>query len=349
MSAKGADNRTNDRKIEHLRAFDLDPGIERNGRHFDRIRLMHRALPELNLKDIDTSVQFLGKKLSFPLLISSMTGGDHDLVRNINRNLAIAAEHCQVAMAVGSQRVMFTDPKSAESFKLRQFAQTVPLIGNIGAVQLNCGFTHQQCQQAIDCLEADALYLHLNPLQEAVQPEGDVDFSNLTEKIAEVTSHLSVPVLLKEVGSGLSPADVGMGLSAGIKIFDVAGTGGTSWSRIEHHRRDQNDADKLGLVFQDWGIPTPLSLQMMEPYHGRATFIASGGLRDGIDMVKSVILGAAVCGVAAPLLKPAMESAEAVIDAIEALRREFITAMFLLGTPDVKSLFMNKQLLLEER
>jgi len=341
-------DQTNERKIEHIRAFDIDPGIERDRRYFDRLHLIHRALPEINLTDIDTSVNFLGKTLSFPLLISSMTGGNHDLVRKINKNLALAAEHCQVAMSVGSQRVMFVDKAARSSFELRQYAPTAVLIGNVGAVQLNYGFSAQECQQASDVLDADALYLHLNPLQEAVQPEGDTNFKGLAEKLEALVSELRVPVLLKEVGSGLSPADVELGLGAGITHFDMAGTGGTSWSRIEHHRR-LDPAENLGLIFQDWGIPTPVALRLSAPYRTQGCFVASGGVRDGIDMVKSVILGASVCGVAAPFLQPAMESAEAVIEAIERLRKEFTTAMFLLGMPDVASLFGNESLILEER
>lgn len=339
---------TNDRKIEHIAAFDKDPGIERDRRYFDRIHLLHRALPELDLAQIDPSVTFLGKRLSFPLLISSMTGGNHALVETINRNLAIAAEHCQVAMGVGSQRVMFVDEGARQSFDLRQFAPTTVLLGNIGAVQLNYGFSTEQCLAAVELLQADGLYLHLNPLQEAVQPEGDTNFAGLADKLTALQSQLPVPVLLKEVGSGLSVQDIALGLKAGITHFDLAGSGGTSWSRIEHHRR-QAEADDLGLRFQDWGIPTPLALQLAKPYRDQATFIASGGVRDGIDMVKSVILGASLCGVAAPLLKPAMESAEAVITAIERLRREYVTAMFLLGMPDMASLFGNDALILDER
>ncbi|MCV6612345.1 MAG: type 2 isopentenyl-diphosphate Delta-isomerase [Amphritea sp.] len=339
---------TNDRKLEHIRAIENDPQTDREGRYFDRIRLMHRALPELSPEQIDTSIEFLGKKLSFPLLISSMTGGDHELINTINRNLALAAEATGVAMAVGSQRVMFTHPAARESFDLRQYAPDTVLLGNVGAVQLNYGFTIEQCRKAVKVLDADGLYLHLNPLQEAIQPEGDTDFSNLSEKITAVVAGLDVPVLFKEVGSGLSPADIETGLKSGIHWFDLAGTGGTSWSRIEYHRT-ADPADQLGLCFQDWGIPTPEALRLAEPYQNSASFIASGGLRDGIDMVKSVILGASLCGMAAPFLKPAMESAEAVIQVIEQLRREFTTAMFLLGAADVNSLFMNRALILGER
>ena len=341
-------DQTNNRKIEHIHAIERDALTDRQGHCFDKIRLTHRALPEIDLKAIDPRCQFLGKTLSFPLLISSMTGGDHELVRKVNTNLAIAAEQCQVAMGVGSQRVMFSSPDAAESFNLRKFAPSTVLMANIGAVQLNYGMSVDQIQQAIDLLQADALFLHLNPLQEAVQPEGDTNFSGLTQAIGQLQKVLTVPIILKEVGSGLSPADIEAGLQQQIRYFDIAGSGGTSWSRIEHHRQIDPSHD-LGLKFQDWGIPTPLALSLAEPYLDSATLIASGGIRDGIDMVKSVILGASLCGVAAPLLRPAMESADAVVSAIEKLRREFITAMFLLGTPNTAALFRNKALIVEER
>ncbi|WP_200834046.1 type 2 isopentenyl-diphosphate Delta-isomerase [Nitrincola tapanii] len=339
---------TNERKIEHIRVIERDAETDRNARYFQSIHLLHRALPQLALDEIDPEVEFLGKRLSFPLLISSMTGGDHELVRQINRNLAEAAQICRVAMGVGSQRVMFTHPQAEASFALRQWAPDAVLIGNIGAVQLNYGLGEDALQAAIDVLDADALFMHLNPLQEAVQPEGDTDFRHLAEKLGLLQSRLQRPLILKEVGSGLSPADIALGFAQGIRFFDLAGSGGTSWSRIEHHRRTEASGD-LGLTFQDWGIPTPLALRLAEPWMDEAVFIASGGIRDGIDMAKSVILGASLCGVAAPLLRPAMESVEAVVDAIERLRREFITAMFLLGTQNVAGLFRNKALILEER
>ncbi|WP_027852820.1 type 2 isopentenyl-diphosphate Delta-isomerase [Marinobacterium litorale] len=338
---------TNERKIEHIRAIENDSATDRCGRYFDRIMLEHRALPDLDLSEIDTAIEFLGKRLSFPLLISSMTGGDHDLVRRINRNLAEAAERCGVAMAVGSQRVMFLQEEARASFDLRQFAPTTVLLGNLGAVQFNYGFGLEQCQEAVDCLGADGLYLHLNPLQEAVQPEGDTNFAGVADRIGEIQQGLNVPVLLKEVGVGLSPDDIASGYAQGVRYFDLAGTGGTSWSRIEHHRR--NDGSDIGLRFQDWGVPTPLALKRAEPWLDRVTLIASGGLRDGIDMAKSVILGASLCGLAAPFLRPATESADAVVDVIERLRREFITAMFLLGMPDVATLRNNRALIVEER
>jgi len=337
---------TNDRKLQHIEIIQKDTGADRKKRYFGEVLLKHRALPEINLADVDPSITFLGKRLSFPLIISSMTGGDHELLRRVNRNLATAAEATGVAMAVGSQRVMFGNPKARDSFALRQFAPTALLCSNLGAVQLNYGFGLEECREAVEVVGADALYLHLNPLQEAVQPEGDTNFAGLAEKIGQIASQLEVPVILKEVGAGFSDTDVEIAIAAGIRYIDVAGSGGTSWSRIEHHRQAEASSDELGLVFQDWGIPTPVALQLLRPYRDRVRLIASGGIRTGIDMAKAVVLGAWLCGVASPFLEPALESADKVIEKIERLKREFVTAMFLLGVTHVHQMRGNDSLLL---
>lgn len=330
---------TNHRKVEHIEIMNQDPGVERNGSAFDQIRLRHRALPEVDLDQVDPSIHFLGKKLSFPLLISSMTGGDHELLRTINRNLAEAAERTGVAMGVGSQRVMFTHQQAAQSFTLRDIAPNALLFGNIGAVQLNKGFGLDECRTAVNILEADGLFLHLNPLQEAIQPEGDTCFAGLGKKIGQIVRHLEVPVIVKEIGCGLSFPDAEYLCAQDVRFLDVAGTGGTSWSRIEHHRRKPEQDDDLGLLFQDWGIPTPTALRDLSPLRDLGvTLIASGGLRNALDMVKSIILGASLAGMAQPFLEPAMESPDAVVRKIEQLRTAFTTAMFLLGARTLREL-----------
>lgn len=338
---------TNARKSEALDILRDDPETDRSKAHFDALRLMPRALPELDLDAVDTSLEFMGKRLSFPLLISSMTGGDHDLLRGVNRRLAEAAEAEGVAMGVGSQRVLFTHPEARDSFALRTQAPTALLFANLGAVQLNYGFGVEQARRAVEVLEADGLYLHLNPLQEAVQPEGNRNFSGLAARIGEVAAALPVPVLLKEVGAGISPADVALAEGMGIRYIDVAGSGGTSWSRIEHHRQPPGGGDTLGLTFQDWGLPTPEALRLLRPWRGRVTLIASGGLRSGLDMVKAMALGASLCGLARPFLQPAMESTEAVRAVIRRLRREFAVAQFLLGVRQAADLIGRDDLLLE--
>ena len=333
------------RKREHLDAIAQDPAIERGDSGFAAIRLSHRALPEIALDDVDTRCNFLGKTLRLPLLISSMTGGDDPEIRRINHNLAQAAEQSGVALAVGSQRVQFTSPAAETSFRLRDIAPSAVLIANLGAVQLNYGFGLEHCRRAVETLAADGLYLHLNPLQEAVQPEGNTNFAGLADKIAAVARDLPVPVLLKEVGSGLSPADIARGKQAGVRYFDLAGRGGTSWSRIEHHRR-RDPADTLGLTFQDWGLTTAEALRLNRTAHPDVVLIASGGIRNGIDMAKAVLLGAELCGIAAPFLAAAQHSAAAVIAAIKRLEREYRTALYLLGCHNNAALRDNHALLL---
>lgn len=329
------------RKQDHIDAVLKDPKVERGGHGFDTIKLSHRALPELDFNEVDCSTKFWGKRISFPFIVSSMTGGAANNLADINRHLAIAAEACQVPMAVGSQRAMVEDRQAKHSFDIREYAPSIPLIANLGAVQLNYGYGIEQAQKAVDAIQADALYLHLNPLQEVIQPEGDTNFKKLIDKIERLTEQLDVPVILKEVGCGLSAKDIELGLSAGIKHFDVAGRGGTSWSRIEAHRSN-ND---LGILFQDWGLTTVESLQIAQAYHEDAKFIASGGIRNGIDMVKAVIMGGQLCGVAAPLLKPAQQGAAEVIEKIEQFKQEFKTAQFLLGIDKADQLHLNESLI----
>ena len=332
----------NNRKLEHLRICVEESSVDRNCRAFDEILLTHRALPELDFSAVDTSIEFLGKKISCPLIISSMTGGAGEEITQINRNLAEAAEAENIALAIGSQRVYFSDPNSAPSFQLRDFAPTIPLLGNLGAVQFNYGLNIENCKIAAKVLDADGFYLHLNPLQEAVQPEGDTNFSDLAEKIAAVVREFDLPILVKGVGAGISAADAELLISAGVKFIDVAGTGGTSWSEIEAYRsKDQS----LGKLFADWGIPTPIALKQLNQYRDRATLIASGGIRSGIDMAKSLILGASLCGSAMPFLKPAMVSADSVRQKIQQFKREFKTAQFLLGCASVEDLIGNEKLL----
>lgn len=336
------------RKQDHISAFLTDPDVDRKSSEFDQIKLIHRALPELDYAQVSTETDFLGKTLSFPLLISSMTGGQQTQLSHLNQRLAEAAEACQVAMAVGSQRVMITQPEAKASFQLRQYAPTVPLIANMGAVQLNYGFGLVQAEAMIDALEADALYLHLNPLQELIQPEGDTNFAKLIDKIANLQAQLSIPVLLKEVGCGFSALDFQKLQGKGIKWIDVAGQGGSSWSRVESHRSLDTQAQSLGLLLQDWGVSTVESLRQAQAYRYDFQLIASGGIRNGLDMVKSVIMGAQICGIAAPLLKPALESTDAVIQQIERYRNTFQAVQFLLGAAQVSNLRFNSSLILTD-
>jgi len=329
----------NERKHDHLRILADDPDTDRNKLYFDAIRLKHRALPEIDMDDVDTSIEFMGKELSFPLLISCMTGGAGEELRRINRNLAIAAESTGIAMGMGSQRVMLADSSAVQSFMLRKYAPDVLLFGNLGAVQLNCGVSVDDCRKLVEATNLDALCLHLNPLQEAIQPEGDTNFGNLVERIGEIVAALDVPVIIKEVGAGIGADDAEILINIGVKYIDVAGSGGTSWSRIEA-RRDQAD-DSVGVLFQDWGVPTPVALREILPYRDRVTLIGSGGIRSGVDMAKAMILGASLCGIARPFVDHAKESPESIIQYIDGLKKQFRIAMFLLGIRNVGDLVGN--------
>ncbi|BBP42790.1 isopentenyl-diphosphate delta-isomerase [Thiosulfativibrio zosterae] len=335
------------RKQDHILALQTDEQIERQQSGFDTIQLSHRGLPELDFAEVSTQTSFLNTLLNCPLLISSMTGGAADNLVKMNIHLAEAAESAKVALAVGSQRAMILDAKAQKSFQLRDYAPNIPLIANIGAVQLNYGFGIDEARKAVDILQANALYLHLNPLQEVIQPEGDTNFAKLADKIEALAKQLEVPIILKEVGCGLSSKDIILGINAGIRWFDLAGRGGTSWSRIEAHRAQNDQQKQLGIRFQDWGLTTPQALQMAQPFQNQANFIASGGIRNGIDMVKSVIMGGQICGIAAPFLEAALDSSEAVVETIARYQHEFKVAQFLLGAPTVKDLFLNDTLLLK--
>ena len=322
------------RKDDHIAQCLIDPAIDRSASGFDSITLAHRALPEIDFDKVDTSITFLGKKLSFPFMLSSMTGGTSKETVTINQNLAKAAEECKVALAVGSQRVMFEDKKAEKSFRLREFAPSVPLIANLGAVQLNYGFGIEECRKAVKALDAAALFLHLNPLQEVIQKSGDRNFEYLADKIKSVRTRLEVPLMIKETGCGLSEADYRLLINCGIRYIDVAGRGGTSWSRIEH--LCNKDDSNLGLAFQDWGLTTVETLEQAKPFRNQLFLIAGGGIRSGIDLAKAMSLGASMGSAALPFLKAALESKDAVVKLIEEYREQFKVALFLTGHKNCK-------------
>ena len=314
-----------DRKAEHIELA-LSPVSQSRRSVFDSWVFGHNALPEIHPDDVDLSTTFLGKKISAPLLISCMTGGTDEASR-INRNLAIAAEHTGVALGVGSQRKALEDPSQVSTFQVRDLAPHIPLIGNLGAVQLNYGMGIDDCEAAVAMIQADALALHLNPLQEAIQPEGQLNFRGLLPKITHLATKLSVPIIAKEVGSGLDRHTGQRLADAGISYLDTAGVGGTSWARIEASRaRDL----PLGELFGDWGLTTPESLLELRSIDG-VSLIGSGGLRSGLDAAKALAMGAHMVGFAQPFLGPALDSPEAVVATIEALIRELRISMFCLG------------------
>lgn len=325
-----------DRKAEHIRLA-LDQGMQLGHSDFDEYRFEHEALPEIDLDAIDVSVDFLGRRLAAPLLVSCMTGGT-EMAGRINRNLAAGAERTGVAVGVGSQRKALEDPAKADTFRVREVAPSIPLLANLGAVQLNYGMGVRECRQAVDMIGADALALHLNPLQEAIQPEGQCDFSGLLPKIGQVVRELGVPVVVKEIGCGLSEATARALISQGVRILDTAGVGGTSWARIEARRAGDLE---IGEVFAGWGLSTPESIRQVrlaaEGLEG-VTVIASGGLRNGLDAAKAIALGADLVGMAYPFLAPATESAEKVAEKVLRTVRELKICMFCLGIKSIAEL-----------
>jgi isopentenyl-diphosphate delta-isomerase len=321
-----------DRKAEHIRLA-LEDRMQLAARAFDRYAFEHEALPDLDFDSIDVSVEFLGKRMRAPLLLSCMTGGT-EIAARINRNLAQAAESRGVALGVGSQRKAIEDPSKADTFRVRDIAPTIPLLANLGAVQLNYGYSAAECLQAVSMIGADALALHLNPLQEAIQPEGQRRFAGLLPKIAAVVRDLPVPVIVKEVGSGISEATGRRLVEVGVTILDTAGVGGTSWARIEAQRADDQE---IGELFAGWGIATPESIRQLRRIEG-VTIIGSGGLRSGLDVAKAIALGADLAGLAQPFLEAAIDSSDAVGRRIDRIVHELKIAMFCLAAPDVSAL-----------
>jgi len=327
----------NRRKAEHIDInlnYDVASGLQTG---LDDYYFIHEALPELNLEDIDTSITLFGKALKIPLLISSMTGGVDKAVE-INTRLAVAAQQCGIAMGVGSQRPVLSDPSLMESYAIRRYAPDALLFANLGAVQLNYGMKIDDCQRAVDMLEADALILHLNPLQEALQPEGDTGFRELLKKIKEVCKKILVPVIIKEVGWGISGATAKRLLDAGVSGIDVAGAGGTSWSQVEMYRQEDQVMRETAAAFRSWGITTSESIKQINEEAPGITILASGGLKNGIDCAKCVAMGASLCGMAGKFLHAAVHSEEEVVRTIKTIEMQLRIAMFSSGIETIKAL-----------
>ncbi len=326
------------RKADHIRInLEEDVQFPRLSNGFERYRLMHQALPEVDLEAVDTSVPLFGKTLRLPFLISSMTGGT-EAARVINRNLAEGAQARGIAMGLGSQRTGIEQPETAGTFVVRDVAPDILLFANLGAIQLNYRYGVDQCRRAVEMIEADALILHLNPLQEAVQADGDWDWRGLLGKIEQVVKTVGVPVVAKEVGWGISEAAARQLHDAGVAAIDVAGAGGTSWTEVEYHRATSDELRQLARAFADWGIPTAESLQMARRAAPDLPLIASGGMRTGIEAAKALALGATAVGVASSFLRAAALGAAEVVAVVDQLAAELRVAMFATGAGDVAAL-----------
>ena len=325
------------RKTDHIR-INLEEDV-RSGltTGLERYRFIHRALPELNLDEVDLQLPLFNRYLKAPLLISSMTGGTEE-ARQINQTLAEAAQLTGIVMGLGSQRAAIEHPELADTFRVREVAPDILLFANLGAVQLNYNYGIDECRRAVEMIEADALILHLNAVQEAVQPEGDTRFSGLLNKIEQVCRALPVPVIAKEVGWGFSEEDAHLLAEAGVAAIDVAGAGGTSWSQVEMYRAKTASQKRLAAAFIDWGIPTADAILNVRRAAPDLTVFASGGLRTGLDIAKCVALGASLGGMAGPFLKAAAQSVELTVQAIEEISREIRACMFAAGAGNIEQL-----------
>ncbi len=330
------------RKADHLRiCLDDTMQCKTISSGLERYRFRHCCLPELDYDELELKTPFLGHVLAAPLLVSSMTGGT-ELAKVINIRLAQVAQRYGIAMGVGSQRVAIEKPEISDTFAVRKFAPNAVLMANLGAVQLNYGYGVDECRQVVDGLEANALILHLNPLQECVQSHGDRNFRGLLPKIAELCRQLSVPVVVKEVGNGISGEMARQLLEAGVMAIDVAGAGGTSWAKVEGERALDAKQRRLGETFAEWGLSTADCVQEVRAVSATVPLIASGGLRSGLDVAKAIALGADVAGMAYPFLSAAHESEQALQEFIEGTLAELRTVLLCTGSANLRELRQSK-------
>lgn len=332
------------RKADHLRiCLEESVQFQQTTNGLENYKFTHCCLPEINRDEIDLTTSFLGKKLAAPLLISSMTGGT-EFAGEINQRLAKIAQHYNIAMGVGSQRVAVEDPQVGKTFAVRSHAPNALLFANLGAIQLNYEYGIDQCEKVIDLLAADALILHLNPLQECVQTKGDTNFRGLLNKIAKLCEKLPVPVIAKEVGNGISGEMAQKLIDAGVAGIDVAGAGGTSWAKVESERAQDPMQRRLGQTFTDWGIPTAECIVSVRDVAPDVPLIASGGLRDGLEVAKAIALGADLAGLAMPFLQAAAVSEAALHELVQVLMAEITTVLFCTGNATLKDLKHSKAL-----
>lgn len=326
------------RKLEHLRInLEEEVSVPRVSTGLEQYGFLHNALPEISLHDVDLSTTFLGHALRVPLIISSMTGGTSEAFR-INRRLAEGAQATGIAMGLGSLRTALEVPHLVDTYRVRDVAPEILLLANLGAVQLNTGFGPEECLRAVELVSADALILHLNPLQEALQAEGDVDWRGLLTKIEAICSRMVVPVIAKEVGWGISASVARQLVGAGIAAIDVAGAGGTSWSQVEMYRAPTERRRRLCAAFAEWGLPTAEAIVQVRTSLPDIPLIGSGGLRSGMDLAKVLALGADLGGIAGPFLRAASMASQDVADLVSEMADVLATVMFCLGIDSIKAL-----------
>lgn len=329
------------RKDDHIR-INLEEDVRstlNNG--LEHYRFIHNAMPEIDLNEIDFSQKLFNKNIALPILISSMTGGTPKAFQ-INQMLAQAAEKFGLAMGVGSQRAAIENPTLTNTFDVRKFAPNILLFANLGAVQLNYGYGIDECKRAVDMISADSLILHLNPLQEAIQPEGETNFSGLLRKIETICRDLPVPVVIKEVGWGISDSIVKQLINVGVAAIDVSGAGGTSWTQVERFRLVDPIGIKVAEAFLDWGIPTADALIKVRNSFPELPIFASGGLKTGMDVAKSLALGANLAGMAGVFLRSAVTSPDYLEETITIFEKIIRISMFVTGSKDLISFSKEK-------
>jgi isopentenyl-diphosphate delta-isomerase len=315
--------------------------VETNiGTGFDDIHLVHRALPEINLVEVDTTIKLFNKTLRAPLIISAITGGTEE-AKKLNKILAKAAEKTGIGIGVGSQRIAIQNPETESTFSIvRETAPNTLVLGNIGCPQLSLGWGLAEAQKAIDMLDADALAIHMNPLQEAVQVDGDTYYTGILDKISELSKGLKKPIIMKETGSGISYEDAIKIEEAGAEGLEISGVGGTSWSAVPYYIAKENkmkNQEYLGKALWNWGIPTAISVVETRK-KTNLKIIASGGIRTGAEIAKSIVLGADAAGIAKPMLEKAVEGEKALEDYINNLLQELQVIMFLVGARNLNEL-----------
>ena len=317
-----------DRKLEHLLICEnYDVEFKNKTTGFEDIELIHNVLPEIDKNDIDLSTSVFGKKLDSPLFITAITGG-HPTAKNINKQLAVAAENNGIALGVGSQRAACEHPELIDTYSVvRENAQDCLLVGNIGAPQLSLA------EKAVEILDADILAIHLNTLQESIQPEGDLDARGYLDLIGQITESVDIPVVAKETGCGISAESAKALVGAGVNYIDIEGAGGTSWAAVETYRAEDR---YLGEIFWDWGIPTAVStVEVVNAVD--VPVISSGGIRTGLEAAKAIALGADAVGMALPFLKN-FASQEQLNKFIERFNDSLRIAMFLVGANSIDEL-----------
>ena len=328
------------RKLKHIQVcleYPVQYATKTTG--FEAVNWPYNALPEMRLEDVDLGITFLGKRLNAPLLIGAMTGGA-ELGATINRNLALAADALGVGLMLGSQRVMLENADARASFMVRQYAPDALLIGNLGVAQFKKGYDASHAQRAIELVGADAIAFHTNPLQEALQIGGDTDFAQVIGALERIVPAVTYPVILKEVGHGLSGGVARAVSNVGFAALDVAGAGGTSWAKVEDYAHNgallHPDLDEIG-------IPTAQALEQCRKASD-LPLIASGGIRTGLEVAKALSLGASVCAIALPLLEPATRSPEAVIAVFERVIWELRVALFVAGHANLQSVQLQREI-----